>query len=292
MDIGGVVAQQFTGPLNELAHTINKLIIVQVEGNSTTSGNPLGSGVGGSIAGAALGAAGLGAAASAIQKIGMGGKKFEVQINPEKYDRRHSIDYFSPPITGGIEAQHYYSRNPGEELSLSFTLDGTGVVPSSITDLGNFALQNLTKAVGVTDVSYVTRRLKELNEVVGKYIDDTHDVPRVKIIWGDEEPFQGRMRNLAVTYTLFHPSGVPLRAEVKIDFVQHSLRNEEPRSPDLTHGHTVTQFDTLPLMTEAVYGDATFLWQVASTNGLTHFRRLKTGDQLHFPALDRRPLRP
>jgi len=111
------------------------------------------------------------------------------------------------------------------------------------------------------------------------------------VIWGDEKPFVGRMGDLRITYTLFHPSGVPLRAEIQIDFIGHDLQESERNSPDLTHQHTVTQFDTLPLLTEEVYGDAGFAWQVAAANNLTHFRRLKTGETLFFPPIERQFLR-
>ncbi|MEO6037568.1 MAG: hypothetical protein ABIQ93_04080, partial [Saprospiraceae bacterium] len=153
MDLGPV-AQQFMGPLSELVHTINKLTIVKEEGSTAKPLSKLlgGSGVGGSIASAAIGATGLSGAVSAVQKIAEGGgdNKFELQINPEKYDRKYSIVYTSPPRKGASASQQNFERMDGGTLDLSFTLDGTGVVPTSVSDLGNFALQTLTKAIGVT----------------------------------------------------------------------------------------------------------------------------------------------
>ena len=291
MDIGGSIAQQFMGPLSELVHTINKLTIVKE--TSPLSDNPLGSGSGGSVASATLGATRLGAAVSAVQKIVAGADKFELQINPEKYERNYSVAYTDPPIINSPLTQQNFDRMEGGTLSLAFTLDGTGVVPSSVTDLGNFALQSLTKAIGVTDVSYVTRRIKELKKIIGDYEPSKHEPPaRVKIIWGDEDPFVGRMDNMTVTYTLFHPSGVPLRAEILINFIEHNpYAVVSPQSPDLTHRRTIAQYDTLPLLTEAIYGDNTYAWQVAAANNLTHYRRLQVGQTLHFPPIERRLLR-
>jgi Contractile injection system tube protein len=293
MDAGEAVYQQFAGPLSELAHSICKLIIVQVERNTVANGNPIGgSGVGDSIASATLGAVGLGSLPGIVNNLAMGGKKFEVQINPEKYERSHKVKYRTPDTTGTPPPNPAFERMEGENLKINFTLDGTGVVPASVSNLAAYGTQMLTKTLGVTDVSYVTRRIQELKEVVYDFEDTTHEPPRVKVIWGDDTPFIGRMETLKVTYTLFHPSGIPLRADIELTFKQIESQQRRLQSPDVTHRREVTDHDRLPLLAEGVYGNATYAWQVAQANNLTHYRRLKTGSEIHLPALERRFLKP
>jgi Contractile injection system tube protein len=293
MDAGEAVYQQFAGPLSELAHSICKLIIVQVERNTVANGNPIGgSGVGDSIASATLGAVGLGSLPGIVNNLAMGGKKFEVQINPEKYERSYKIKYNTADTTGTPPTNSAFRHMESENLSLSFTLDGTGVVPASVSNLAAYGTQMLTKTLGVTDVSYVTRRIQELKDVVYDFRDTFHQPPQVKIIWGDEKAFLGKLDTMKINYTLFHPSGIPLRADIALTFTE--IVEELPRlqSPDVTHRREVTDHDRLPLLAEGVYGNATYAWQVAQANNLTHYRRLKTGSEIHLPALERRFLKP
>lgn len=294
MDAGEAVYQQFAGPLSELAHSINKLIIVQVPQTTTSAaGNVLGGNDAlSSVTSSLLGAEGLGSLPGLVNNMALGGKKFEVQINPEKYERTHKIKYETPSTVGTPPPPPHFERMESELFKLNFTLDGTGVVPASVSDLTNFGLQTLTKTLGVTDVSYVTRRIDELKAVVYNYDDTAHEPPRVKIIWGDETPFLGRMENLKVTYTLFHPSGIPLRADIELTFKQIDTQQHRLQSPDVTHRRTISDYDRLPLLAEAVYGSPQHTWQVAQANGLTHFRRLKTGTEVALPPLERRFLKP
>jgi hypothetical protein len=286
---------------NNLVHTINKLRIVQLERDpkDDTSGTLFNAVAGGNLNGLL--------------------KMFEVQINPDKYQRNYEIFYTEPPVTTKSETEKQYNRVQGEKLSLAFTLDGTGVIPTSATDVTNFAadigFQALNAAtgkagVGVSDLTYVTRRIEELKKVVYAYKPKDHEPPTVMVIWGDVHPFKGKLDTFKVNYTLFHPSGAPLRAEVELQFGEHtsnvsgtggelagaagalaglgaSIAGALLSSPDLTHRRTVKATDTLPLLCGDIYRDASFYWQVAEANNLTHFRELEVGSELLFPPIER-----
>jgi len=58
-------------------------------------------------------------------------------------------------------------------------------------------------------------------------------------------------------------------------------------SPDVTHKRTVQAGDTLPLMTERIYGDSKYYLEVAKINNLVNFRQLKPGQELFFPPLEK-----
>ena len=293
------VFQQFKGPLSELAHATTKLIIMQ-----DTPPSSIGGGAFGQVGSSALAATGADAVANNIRANLLGGKKFEVQINPEKYQTTSEVKYNTPKAQGNSAPQLLFRQISGEFLEINFTLDGTGVVPASMSDIGNFAKQNLYKLAGATDVSYVTKRIEELKHVIYAYDFDKHEPPIVNIAWGDVPSFKGRLESMTVNYTLFHPSGIPLRAEISLKFKEHKAVKEaiedfnagveeatkaakKLTSPDITHRRTVTQYDTLPLLTREVYNNAAYYWQVAQANNLTHFRQLREKSDLFFPPIDR-----
>jgi Contractile injection system tube protein len=245
---------------------------------------------------------------------------FEVQINPEKYERTVKINYRAPQAQGEPAPTQQFNRVEGETLSISFILDGTGVVPpsttnpnelleSAVAEIADFAKRSAGLG-GYTDTGYVTRRIIQLKKIAVDYVDETHEPPIVIIIWGDAPPFRGRLVDLKVTYTLFNPDGTPLRAEIQVQFKEHQERSQLATaglsggeglaamavskvgglfrsSPDLSHTRLVSQADTLPLMTENIYKDASYYWQVARANGLTHFRALEIGTELLFPPIER-----
>uniref|UniRef100_A0AAU6WLI4 LysM domain-containing protein n=1 Tax=Chryseobacterium endophyticum TaxID=1854762 RepID=A0AAU6WLI4_9FLAO len=58
-------------------------------------------------------------------------------------------------------------------------------------------------------------------------------------------------------------------------------------SPDLTHKRTIQDGDTLPLMTERIYGDSKYYLEVAKVNNLINFRQLVPGEELYFPPIEK-----
>ena len=95
-----------------------------------------------------------------------------------------------------------------------------------------------------------------------------------------------------VTFKLFKPSGMPLRATARAKFkgfVENNLRVaiENNSSPDLTHVRIVKEGDTLPLMAFRIYGDSKYYLEVAKANSITNFRKLKVGQQIFFPPINK-----
>ena len=95
---------------------------------------------------------------------------------------------------------------------------------------------------------------------------------------------------MSVQYTLFKPSGEPLRAKLTLSFVQYVSQKEESaradrKSPDLTRVVEVKAGDTLPLLCYRIYKDSSYYTQVARVNKLISFRGLKPGSRLVFPPL-------
>jgi nucleoid-associated protein YgaU len=158
---------------------------------------------------------------------------------------------------------------PPQRLKFELLFDATGALPDSPADLA--------------------AEIDTFLSVVYDFDGETHQPHFLQIYWG-KLSFKARLTDLSLSYSLFSPEGQPLRARADVGFLQfidsETLQREEAKSsPDMTHVVTVSNGDTLPLLCQRIYRDASYYPQVARANGLTHFRRLQPGTQLVFPPL-------
>jgi len=198
------------------------------------------------------------------------GTVFEVMVNPSSYSHAHSISYNKKEAVGQAGAETKFGSVDAEKISFDIVLDGTGVVD----------------VAGVPDVK---TQVQQLSDIVYKYDGDKHETNIVRLLWGSLI-FFGRLDSMSIEYTLFKPSGEPLRAKVKLAFSSFLSKEEEAlqanrSSPDLSHYVEVQAGDTLPLLCYRIYKDSTYYLEVARVNNLTSFRDLRPGTRLHFPPL-------
>lgn len=196
--------------------------------------------------------------------------KMEAMLNPASLSHSHSISYNPKAVQGQIAVASKFSNINAEKLSFELVFDGTGAVPGELVVVGE--------------------KIKELKKIVYAYNGEAHEPNVVYLTWGELGSFVGRMTSLDVDYTLFKPSGVPLRAKVKLQFVSFMTALEanlraHRSSPDLTHEVLVRDGDTLPLLCHRIYGDSRHYLDVARANGLTTFRDLAPGTVLRFAPL-------
>jgi hypothetical protein len=211
-------------------------------------------------------------------------KVFEAFINPDeftvKYDTR--IDHTAVAGQTGTEAV-FLSSTP-LELALKFYLDGTKA---------SGPLKSADKA----DVS-VADKITEFYDACG-YNYNRHRPRYVQILWGkfrllrfDPEIFKGCLKSVSIQYKLFNQNGEPLRAIINATFVESIAAEKrdsagKASSPDLTHVRVVKEGDTLPALTQSIYGDFSYYLEVAKANGLSDFRNLQAGTRLFFPPFDK-----
>jgi hypothetical protein len=200
--------------------------------------------------------------------------KFEVMLNPSSYNHSRSIKYNKTKAQGQIGSDLKFESVGDEKVSFDLVLDGTGVVPPA------------TQGGSVEDVK---TQLQSLTDIVYAYSGEKHEPSHVQLLWGSLI-FYGRLESMTVDYTLFKPSGEPLRAKVKLAFVDFMTAEEEAlranrSSPDLTHQVVVKAGDTLPLLCYKIYQDCSYYLDVARFNGIHNFRDLKPGTRLYFPPL-------
>jgi LysM repeat protein len=202
---------------------------------------------------------------------------FRVAINPADYKRTFGIAYSGGksddgrPIGKSAVTPKFSSVN-SEKISFSIVLDGTGVVPDA-------------------EDRSVADQMSELAAIVYSYSGSEHEPNVVKIAWGSGlTAFYGRLESMQVEYTLFRPTGEALRAKVDLGFVSFATQMEEAlkaqrSSPDMTHVVRVRAGDTLPLLCQRIYRDASKYLEIARLNDLDSFRALAPGSELRFPPM-------
>jgi LysM repeat protein len=196
------------------------------------------------------------------------GNSFEVMLNPASYNRSYSISYNDDEAQGQSASSLKFNVIKPQDFSFNIILDGTGVVDQF--------------APAVKD------QIQRLRDIVA-YSGDEHQPPVTKVLWGTLI-FFGCLTSMSVDYTLFKPSGEPLRAKVTIVFKEFMSQEEESlradrKSADLTHVVEVRAGDTLPLLCERMYKDSGYYTQVARLNNINNFRDIKPGTRLFFPPL-------
>jgi len=198
------------------------------------------------------------------------GQRFWVQINPSDFRHTRGIHYNECKPLGQSGNSPQFSAMDQDTISFSLVMDGTGVVDEG-------------------PVTPVKQRLDALSKVVFDYKSKTHEPNRVQLAWGSMV-FNCRLTSFDTQFTLFKPNGQPLRARCELSFsvfnTPTAVRLQaNPNSPDLSHQVLVKDGDTLPLLCQHIYGDASYYPEVAAFNGLRSIRELQPGQQLHFPPL-------
>lgn len=202
---------------------------------------------------------------------------FKAMINPAGYEHTFKLSYSKNRVLGqpGTETK-FDAAHPEKIVLKELILDATGAVIANPLAV-------------VNDPVPIKDQIDLLRNVIYTYSGSKHEAPIVQLKWG-ELLFYGRAESLKFDYTLFKPSGVPLRAKVTLAFVEYQSSEEISKeaaqeSPDLTHLVEVRAGDTLPLLCYRIYQDSSYYPEVAKINNLTGFRDLKPGTKLQFPPL-------
>ncbi len=207
------------------------------------------------------------------------GLVFETLINPDGYSEQFQIEYSAKQPLGSSGAQLKYKITPPGTIGFNVLFDSTGVIPT--TSLSSAAAKTLP----------VPAQIELFKRVALNFKGDIHSPPFLRIVWGSLL-FKGRLTKLDITYSLFSPNGIPLRAKAAVEFqgsMEPLLRAliERTSSPDLTHVRIVKAGDTLPALANEIYGDPARYLELARVNKLTNFRRLEPGTRLVFPPIER-----
>jgi Contractile injection system tube protein len=204
-----------------------------------------------------------------VPKLGV---PFLAMFNPDTLAITEVVDWniLTPPGNQGAVVESI--RTKARTFSIDILLDGTGVNTNGvkIPVTAQIALFRFC----TTDIVGTEHRPNHLLLQYGLII--VHCV----------------LLSSTVTYTMFDPLGLPIRAKISASFTEVTPTGYQAvlamlSSPDLTHKITVHEGDLLPLLTHQVYKNQNYYLQVAKANKLKNFRKLKTGSTLIFPPISK-----
>ncbi|QEO14095.1 peptidase M23 [Agromyces intestinalis] len=119
---------------------------------------------------------------------------------------------------------------------------------------------------------------------------DTPSPPWVRFTWGVLAGFVGYIKSVSAKYTLFSPTGTPLRAvcTVALEEIADAPAKQNPTSGGLKprRVHVVHEGDTLAGIAYREYGNAALWRQVAEVNGIDDPIRLLPGRSVFLPSGD------
>jgi hypothetical protein len=197
----------------------------------------------------------------------------DVEFNPTEYTLTKGAQIAEIGIPGLDSPILQFIRGQNEKLTLDLFFDTTA------TGLGE---------TGVTDVRTRTNSIYQLVKIQPK----THAPPRIMFIWGSLS-FQAIVETVTQKFTLFNPTGVPLRATLSVSFreyqsLQDQLNNLNLQSPDQTKHRVVCQGETLSSIAAEEYNDPGQWRVIADLNRevLPSVRTLIPGTVLQIPPLE------
>jgi hypothetical protein len=195
---------------------------------------------------------------------------FEAYVNPAEIALSYEIEYNAVQGTGTTNSRMDFQKIKPGDLSLSFFIDGSGANGQPVD---------------------VQERIEKF-QMVTMYNGDIHRTNYLKIAWGTMQIKRCVLKNASITYKLFRPDGVPLRAVIAAVFADNSddktrVAMAQDHSTDLTHRRIFKAGDQLPMLCNEIYGDPRFYLRVAAANGLDDFRRIMPGTEIFFPPLEK-----
>lgn len=198
-----------------------------------------------------------------------GDEDFTVMYNPQEYAIKYQVESDDSQGAGTSGSASTFKKIKPQNLSLDFTIDGTGVTTGETKD--------------------IPKRVQKFLDIAYEFKGDKHRPRYLMILWGTLI-FKCTLDSCSVKYTLFNSDGTPIRAKISATFKgfiddKKRAAKEDKSSPDLTHRRTINDGDTLPLMCHRIYGDSKYYLEVARVNNLKNFSKLETGTTLYFPPL-------
>jgi hypothetical protein len=205
-----------------------------------------------------------------------------------QYDESKKIVFsFNPGDYSITDANNYQqSKNPGTTSPLLKFSQGNSRTLTVELMLDTMMSEKSEKEKDDIRDIYIAR-LQKLMEIDS----EMHKPCPCRVLWGSLD-FKGvleRMDNLK--YTLFNSQGIPVRATVKLTFIEYISLDQQakdpPRnSPDRRKVFKMTQDETIWHMAYTAYGDAA-LWRViAEANNIDDPFYVEAGRDLIIPVLE------
>lgn len=188
----------------------------------------------------------------------------EVSFNPSQVSIQKSASYSQTPRRQSNTPNVSLTHGNGATLSMELFFD--------------------TYEEG-KDVRDLTKKIYDLVKVDG----GEHKTLLCKLVWG-KELFQGVLQSVSQRFTLFLPSGLPVRATLSCTFRESRSKEEDAKdtnhlSADVAKTRIVKRGDSLSGIAAVEYGDPALWRPIAEENEIDDPSRLVPGRRLSIPAL-------
>lgn len=210
-------------------------------------------------------------------------KPISVLFNPGSYSVTKAVTWSPPERAGGSGGNGSGSERKLNAPTLTFS-GGSG------RQLNMDLFFDVTEPVDgevITDVRLKTNELAVLSRIERKL----GSPPKCEVHWGNapqgsDFPFMGVLTQLTQTFTLFDRDGTPLRADVRVVFLEFEDPEKDKRQtdPELTT-HVVTRGDSLHGIAASAYRNPTAWRVIAEANGVDDPRALEIGRRLTIPKI-------
>ncbi|MEW8030343.1 MAG: LysM peptidoglycan-binding domain-containing protein [Candidatus Thiodiazotropha sp.] len=202
-----------------------------------------------------------------VPKVEEPDKDIPLKFNPTSYQLRKANNFSEIEIPGLETPPIQYIRGGSETLSFDALFDTSD-------SQKNVREEYIDKLSGLMRIN-----------------SELHAPPIVQFIW-ESEIFQGVVSDMSVSYVLFTPSGIPMRAEVSLSLtayrpVEVQIAERPRNSPDVEKSYTLRRGDRLDQIASGVYQDPSRWREIARLNGIRDPRRLAPGELLLIPRINR-----
>lgn len=218
----------------------------------------------------------------------------EALFNPNEFTLDRQVTWKTQYAGGqesGFSWQEFRTAAP-RTLSINLFFDTYEQHGSSMSlkSVGSSAAQALPggslflspNATAVTEYTDKMAELAELNQ-------ELHRPPFCKLTWGEFEIFRGVLKSLNLKFTMFMPSGMPVRATATCSFVEYQTagvtRSRELHSADVPKTHLVRDNETLHTIAAQKYNNPALWRTIARANNIVNPRAVRPGMMLIIPKL-------
>ena len=214
-----------------------------------------------------------------MKKKGDENSKVTFLFNPNEFTVERTNQYAEKQFPGRPSSTFQFVKGGARTLTMNLFFDtyekGTDVraLTDKITGWDSASSGGIAVQKGLMDI-----------------YSDLHTPPVVYFVWGSFI-FRGIIESVTKKFTMFLPSGVPVRASLNVRMKEYKddqtqLKEESLESSDRTKVWHVKQGDTLWLIAAQEYGDPSLWRPIADQNNISNPRSLKPGSDIIIPPLE------
>jgi len=199
-------------------------------------------------------------------------------FNPAEFSIQRSAAYAEHKIPGLDRPIMQFISGEAEVMRFSLFFDTYAAgLETKDNQLGETSKKQVADKVDVRTYTDPIYKLLNVDE-------DKHAPHKVCFEWGSMK-FEGFVVDIQQKFTMFAPSGFPIRATLDITLKSSKKDNNVRNSPDRTKQRVVESGDRLYSYAYAEYGNCAEWRRIAEANNLDNPRRLQSGESIVIPAI-------